>query len=822
MGRHSILKSGAIVVDGFNKLYTPPKPTLLDPHAQIKWIFSLVESEYDEPTAANFRYAKNKYIEFLTETNAYYPELQSNTRFYLEKYWEADALIRFNKWLLLQSLTSKTRYGLYKNVRYVMDMGYSLRIIDTIVYHAPMFKGVSETKERAAYARREQEVVNAAVAKWIGLANSILCGYQATGEGIPYRRKNDLLPIIVDGHAYSISEAAKTFGVEHGNITKYLKQGWTARQAVGLDPSPKVLALACVVDGEVFHNKEAVAKRFGISGGKIWYRIKQGWTMEQVVGLSAPPEKEHSNITCKPTQTIVDGLVFESIRAAAAHFSVDYKVVKNRLWIGWTIREALGLDQRQAYGAAITVEGVAYLSVSAAAKAYGLERGGVSNRLRRGLSTEQAFGIVPINVPQSDDRALLWMFENMYGCDAHAMREDFQKRRGALSRICSMGRLLKLFVRWGVWPTIDDRLMLPLAVEMAMLTGLNVEALRFLDVDSFELEHRLTGQPVITYRKKRSGSAKRSENRELHLPILELEELYLNGPVVEKIIRLLGLILALTSKIRADAPPELARRLFIFEDVELSRKTGTRVVVPIEPAGKTATWYSRFCREEGLYEVFGEEFNFNMSRCRPTLATNMVLGGASLFQVQAALGHESIQTTATYLDGHQMRPAFNRTISEALERISKRSLEFQKDPSSVECLSPNVLKESEKGGFHETLSGCGCVNPYRPSEHVRSLTKLSEGAVCKYWNMCLLCDNAFITENSLPKLILYRDRVAAALDEDSPAIQTRKGLYQDVLKLIDGILESDVIFPSSVIDSARYVAATMDDLMVDQLVYQGV
>lgn len=809
------------MIDGVIKLYTPPKPTLLDPHAQIKWMFSQIEAEYEEPTAANFRYAKNKYIEFLTETNAYYPDLQSNKRFYLEKYWEADALIRFNKWLQLQPLKSKTRYGLYKTVRQVMDMAYALRIIDTIVYHAPMFKGVSETKERAAYSQREQEVINAAVAKWIGLATSVLCGYQATGEGVPYRRKNNLLPIIVDGYTYSISEAARIFGIEHGDITNRIKQGWTARQAVGLDPSPNALALTCVVDGEVFQTREAIAKRFGISVGKICYRVRQGWTMEQVVGLSAPPEKEHSNLTGKPTQTIVDGIVFESIRAAAEHFSVDYGVVKNRLWIGWTIREALDLDARQAAGTAITVEGVEYHSISAAATAYGLEHGGVANRLRRGLSTEQAFGIVPIDVPRTDDRALLWMFENMYGCDAHAMREDFQKRRVALSGTCSMGRLLKLFARWGVWPNTDDRLVLPLAVEMAMLTGLNVETLKLLEVDSFELEHRLTGQPVITYRKKRSGSAKRSEDRELHLPILELEELYLNGPVVEKIIRMFGLVLALTSRIRADAPPELARRLFIFEDVELSRKTGTRVIVPIEPAGKTSTWYSRFCREEGLYEVFGEEFNFNMSRCRPTLATNMVLGGAPLFQVQAALGHESIQTTATYLDGHQLRPTFNRTISEALGRISKRSLEFQKAPSS-DCFPPSALGANEKDGFHETLSGCGCVNPYRPSEHVRSLTKLSEGAVCKYWNMCLLCDNAVITESSLPKLVLYRNRVAAALDENSPAIQTRKELYQDVLKLIDGILEIDVIFPASVIDSATCTAATMDDLMVDQLVYQGV
>lgn len=811
------------MVGNINKPYTLPRPTLLDPFTQVKWIFNFVEAEYGEPTAANFRYAKNKYIEFLEETGSYYEELATNKRFYLDRYWGVDALIRFNKWLLLKPLKSKTRYALYKNVRRVMDMAYALRIVDTIVYHAPMFKGVSETKERSAYAQREQEVINAAVAKWIGLANNVLSGYRATGEGVPSRQKNHLQSIIVNGNSYTLVEAGKVFGVEHGKITQRLKEGWTATQAVGLDPSPKLLAQKCVVDGEVYRNREAVAKKFGISASQIRYRLQQGWTIEQVVNLSAPPGAADSTRASKPNQIFVNGLAFRSLGAASKHFGVDKAIVKNRLSIGWTISEAFGLERRQPHGTALTVEGVSYHSISAAAKAYGLERGSVGSRLRKGLSPEQAFGIVPVCVPRTDDRALLWMFENIYGCDAKVMQEDFIRRRSVLmTGVCSMGRLRKLFARWGVWPNIDDRLILPLALEMAMLTGLNVEALKMLDLDSFELEHRLTGQPVITYRKKRAGSAKRSEDRELHLPILELEELYLHGPVVEKIVRLLNLVRALTSKIRPDAPPELSCRLFIFEDVERSRKTGARVVVPIDPAGKAATWYRRFCREEGLHQVFGEKFNFNISRCRPTLATHMVLNGAPLFQVQAALGHESIQTTAAYLDCHQLRPAFNQGISEALKRISKRSLEFQKAPTDTEKLPACSLEENEKHGFHETLSGCGCVNPYRPSEYIRGLTKLSDGAVCKYWNMCLLCDNAVITESSLPKLILYRNRVATAIEQDSPAIQARKSLYQDVIKLIDGILESGVIFPSSVIDSASCVAATMDDLMIDQLVYQGV
>lgn len=696
------------------RLYTPPKPTVADPYAQIKWMFFQVEAEFEGTSAERFRYAKNKYLEFVVETGAYYPELKTNRRFYLATHWESDALIRFTKWLTGLDLKSKTRYAVYKAVRQVMDMAYALRVIDTVIYHPPVFKGVSETKERSAYAKSEQEVINAAVARWIGLADSVLRGYTPTGSGIPYRRKNSVPSISIDGELLTVAEAAKLYGVEHGTISLRIRTGWSPREAIGLDQRP-------------------------LKGAR-------------------------------PTE--------------------------------------------------ITIEGVCYPSIADAAVAYGIGRTLAGRRLRMGYTPEQCVGIEPIYVLQRDERALLWVFENQFGCDALAMYEDFFSRNQKLQLVCPVRRLQKLFMRWGVWPYVDDRIIMPLAVEFSMLTGLNVEALKMLEVDSYLAEHRLTGQAVINYRKKRSGSATRSEDRELHLPLLELEELYLDESVIKKVEKLLGLILALTAKIRSDAPPEIARRLFIFEDVERSRKEGKKVIVPIDPHRKAGHWYRRFSNEEGLNKLFGDGFSFSLARCRPTLATNMVLAGASLFQVQAALGHESIQTTATYLDEQGLKPVFNRTISEALDRIAQRSRELQEAeqfPPSPTTTCPRAKPD----GFHETLSGCGCWDPYNPSENVRSITLHVEGSVCRYWNMCLRCDSAVVTEHSLPKLIVYRNRVVAALEEDSPAIRARRDLYRDAVELIDGILEHDVIFPANVIENAKCLAATMDDLLVDHLIYQG-
>ncbi|MBV5327891.1 MAG: site-specific integrase, partial [Chlorobium sp.] len=585
-------------------------------------------------------------------------------------------------------------------------------------------------------------------------------------------------------------------------------QGWTHGQAVGLELRPRVPDLNWSLNGTILQSHTQVANALGLSPWKISCRIKNGWTPEQIMGLAPDPKRDVSKNAGKANKITLDGGSFDSLKKACQYYQVKYGVAKQRLSNGWSLKEALELVDRETPRAKITVEGVKYPSMTAAARAYKLDHGAVALRLRMGYTPEQALGLVPMNVLQKDDRALLWAFENEYDCNAYEMLSDFHRRK--LSAVCPEKRLLKLFSRWGVWPYVDDRLVMPLVVELSMLTALNVEAIKLLEIDSYQPEHRLTGQPVIYYRKPRSGSSARSEDRELHLQTLELDELYLDEQVTERVHRLFQLILEITAKIRSQASPEISRRLIVFEDVERSRREGCRVIVPLEPKGKAGHWYRRFCSDEGLYRIFGPNFNFNVSRCRATLATNMVLAGAGLFQVQMALGHENIQTTALYLDEKRLRPAFNKTVSQALECISRRSKEFQRSNPNV-VVSSERCKERDTSGFLETLSGCGCIDPYQPSDAIKKVTGFKEGSICKYWNMCLLCDCSVITEHSLPKLIVYRNRVAAALGLNSPSINARKELYTDVLELIDDVLKPDVIFPAVVVENAKYIAVSMDD-----------
>ncbi|MFL9983864.1 hypothetical protein [Paraburkholderia sediminicola] len=696
-------------------LYNAPEPTFDKPHAQIEWMFEQFEKEHNEPYASSIRWARNTYIRFVIETNASYPELAKDKRFYLSRHWEHDALSNFNEWLIKRDdIVSKTRYGAHKIVRQVMRVAYSLRIIDTVVYNAALSKGAPETDQKSAYDSEEEELVNAAIARWVGLANSVLLGYKATGKGLPFRpQKFEFPPLVINGKTYSADEATELFGVSYKRISERLRTGWTAAQAVGIGPFP---------------------------------------TFAQIENFE------------------VEGAVFDSLKAAGEKYGVGHRVI--------------------------------------------------ATRLRKGYSPEQSVGITPFYVPHKDERALLWLFENEFECDARKMYDVIyrEKWHQVASYGCRLSRIRSLFMRWGVWPFVDDRLIMPLAAELAIVSGLNVEALKKLDIDSFQKQHRLTGQPVISYVKNRSANSNRPAERELHVPIIE--EIFPDKKAAEQIEKLFAMVIRLTAEIRKHAPADIANRLFIFEDVDHYYNTDTRKIVAIEPKGKVATWYNRFFAEERLEKAIGKKFRFTLSRCRPTLATNMVLAGATLFDVQVALGHADIGTTGTYVSSRNLQPAFHRTISQALTALAERSTK-EKELEDAASRITAADSDSDQDNFYETLSGCGCKNPFNPSKDVRAYTKYKEGTACSNWNMCLRCDRAVVTEHSLPKLIVYRRRLAAALETQSPAIQNRRGLFEDAVQLIDGILAEGVVFDAATIRLAETKAATYDDILVDHLIYQG-
>ena len=377
-----------------------PKASLSEPYKEVDWIFTLLERETNSPY---FIYAKKWYLKFLKETNAGYPELNENPPFYISRYWESDALVRFTGWLTKQTklLKSKTRYSIYKNVRRTMDYAYSLGLIDHLVYHAPIFIGVRETNQRSPYSIEEQEIINAALNKWVIHAKNICMPYESSG-----------------------------------------------------------------VLSQTRHE---------------------------------PPRKRQTTIT---------------------------------------------------------IEGKTWPSINKAAKHYGQSLSTVCRRLKKGASAEEALGLKSFQRLESNFQSTLADFEGRFQSEPLKMLQASKKERNYTST-----ELMNFFMKIGVWPFIDKRLIMPLAAELCRLTGLNAESIASMTVDSYQTNHPLTNQPYILFEKKRSGSPLRSEEKELHLSLLEENTIFVQDDIQERVSEIIKTTLRLTNQIRPYAFGDTANRL---------------------------------------------------------------------------------------------------------------------------------------------------------------------------------------------------------------------------------------------------------------------
>jgi|GEM_PF-2269287 len=694
-----------------------PRATQSAPLRELEWIFSFVCTEKKDK---HYNQAKNWYLSFVEQTYAGYSELEQDPRFFIEHYWQVDALIRFSNWLNLQkSIKSKTRYTMYKCVKTTMHYAYQLNLINHIVYHAPFFKGRSETDIRLPYAKSDQEVIDLALGRSLQLAQNVVNGYQKTGQG-----------------RFSITHSHRPFKA----------------------------------NGKTYHFREA-AEAFNIPIIRLRDRRVQSWSDLECLGLVERKRKRNNNLP--------------PIEVAGRHFD----------------------------------------SIAQAAEYHNISVATFHRHLSNGASLEQAAGLEPFSSAWDQYEVKLYDFENHFNCDPLLMLCESTYTKSSL----------KAFYRKiGVWPFVDIRIMMPLVAELAKLTGLNAESIASLEVDSYLKCHPLTNQPVINYTKARSGSKNLTEDKSLHIPLLESTEIAINEEVAKQVDHLFNLVKKLTAKIRPFATGIASKKLFIFEhdlwdtnlnninNVYKNHKANRRVSYLYfgNPTPKhreenpdlvnASVWKRAFLKETGLEAILGNNFNLNISRFRPTLINTMVKNGADLFEIQSTVGHKSVTTTNSYLSEQELEPEFAKAVKPALKSIVNQK-------SSQEKVRPIY-----NAGYTETLGGTGCKNAYNPSERVRKRTKHVEGSPCKYWNMCLLCEQSTITENSLPKIIAYKYKIEDALSASAKCnLDSRQELYVDTLEVINQILKPNEQFTEDVIHNAKRLANELDDEALDFLVYQG-
>lgn len=402
-----------------------------------------------------------------------------------------------------------------------------------------------------------------------------------------------------------------------------------------------------------------------------------------------------------------------------------------------------------------------------------------------------------------------WHFENVLGCEPIVgTGQNKKKHLSFLNSATNLhGGLHTLYRRWGVSAFVDQYLLMPLAINLLYLTGLNPSSLLGLQVDCMRDEHPLTGMPYLLFEKERSGGEK-----ELHLPLLEKrEERGLKRKQTLQVKRVITALLKLTERIRnrMSANDPLQQCLFIYES-PASCAHGQVLPLTIK---QTSAWCKRMVEKYNLRNDAGAPLAFNLVRFRSTKLTEMALEGRDFFEIQQVARHKSITQTVRYIAANRLDEPARKVVSAALEQIRANQEEMLASPPA-----PTEAKSQPVHLFKGLIADC--KNVFDPPERVKRAVDYVTGQACTRFNMCLFCRNVVVLKEHLPSLAAYRAQIMG-IQANNVQNLPHAHLYNQTLSILDNLLDPNISqFTSDEIECALDMAASVD-MVVDPLLYRG-
>ncbi len=154
-----------------------------------------------------------------------------------------------------------------------------------------------------------------------------------------------------DGKDYSYrsnAEAARAHGIKPGTLSLRLKKGWSIEQALGLLPPPDGANThkRIKIDGNEFRSTKEAIKHYCLTTALVYSRLRNGWSIEQALGVDdPPPEKKRKGKSVKLSVN-KQKLEFPSVTEAAKYFNLKSQLVLQRInTYQWSIEQALELDE---------------------------------------------------------------------------------------------------------------------------------------------------------------------------------------------------------------------------------------------------------------------------------------------------------------------------------------------------------------------------------------------------------------------------------------------------------------------------------------------
>lgn len=382
-----------------------------------------------------------------------------------------------------------------------------------------------------------------------------------------------------------------------------------------------------------------------------------------------------------------------------------------------------------------------------------------------------------------------WLFENELNCKpVHYNTAESPVEKAFLQIITDSNEgLMDVYNQWGVVPLIGIDILVPYLLKLAQVTGLNSDSLLSLDIDDYIDSHPATSRPCLRYWKERSDG-----HKEYHLDLFKAELTWLTYSQSQNVKEIFEEVIDITSDFRDFITNnDHKNRLFIYQSN--GRKAYGRASVLLgnneQNTSVLGNSLARFVNKYNLESDEGGALTLNISRFRPTFASEMLDNGVSLREIQLMLGHSSIQTTIQYLDTHDFNSISRGKLENKIKEIHDNTVNHQNTSfSEIEDTKDN--DDTISVSFSTPLAQC--KNIFDPPQFVKDLSSYTPGTPCSQYNKCLSCDNVIITAKNLPEIFAMK-RGYTLLIENSRVMDTPYGhVVKENLGLINSIIDPEL------------------------------
>ncbi|OUV23323.1 MAG: hypothetical protein CBC55_01485 [Gammaproteobacteria bacterium TMED95] len=149
---------------------------------------------------------------------------------------------------------------------------------------------------------------------------------------------SEIMPVSVNDKTYHTAKAlADDFGLKSSVVSGRLRNGWSPQAAVEIVPHRVGKKSSFLrIENRTFHNARELADAYGVPYRTVQYRLSQGASAPESVGLKDWKGKPH-----RGKSVTFDGKEYSSKKELAEAHGVDYNKFLSRIARGWHLADAL-------------------------------------------------------------------------------------------------------------------------------------------------------------------------------------------------------------------------------------------------------------------------------------------------------------------------------------------------------------------------------------------------------------------------------------------------------------------------------------------------